>query len=97
MAVNIKVKIKLFDLLANLAGKKEIIFDIPLNTSLEDVIQLLFNSYPEVKNLLVNEDGKYTSFLLVYNNSVELNSQNYKSFPVEDNSEIMLILPGVGG
>jgi len=97
MLVDIKVKIKLFDLLANLADNKEIIFDVPFNTSLEDVIQLFLDSYPEVRNILVNEEGNFTSFLIVYNNRMELNSQNHKSIPVEDNSEIMLILPGVGG
>ncbi len=91
-----KVEVLFFADLKDITGKDKETCEISHN--LKDLIELLFDKYVLIKNLIWDENSNYfkTSIRLAKNNEI-INEEDLMNLPLSDGDKIAFLLPLSGG
>ena len=91
-----KLKIKFLRPFSDAVGKSELEIDFNRNT-FEDLIKILVNKYPKLKNEFYTEDDVLTDYLCVFVNDKPIAALNGLNTKLKNGDELLFFIPISGG
>ena len=91
-----KLTVKLLRPFSKVIGKNELKLDINVRT-VEDLLEILANKYPKIKNDLFKENNELTDFINLFVNDKPISALEGIKTKLKNNDEILLFTPVSGG
>lgn len=92
-----KVEVKFYAMIREIAGKKVEMVALPIKSSVRDLIDLLVERYgSEFERYIYDRDKKVRSYLSYMLNGVNINSLDRLDTALKD-GDVISLLPPVGG
>lgn len=91
-----KITIKLLRPFSEVVGKNELIIDFEGNT-LDDLIKILIDKYPQLKKELFSETEELSEYLCIFINDKPITALDGLDTKIKNNDEILFFIPVSGG
>jgi MoaD family protein len=91
-----KVKVKLLSPFSDAAGKSELVMEFDGGT-VEDLIGVLAEKYPKLKNEFYSSNGEITDYLAVFVNDKPAHTLDDEKTGLKDGDELLFFVPVAGG
>jgi MoaD family protein len=91
-----KLKIKLLKPFSDAVGESEIKLDFDSNT-LEDLLKVLVDRYPKLKEEFYTKTGELTEYMCVFVNDKPISALNGINTELKNGDEILFFIPISGG
>jgi MoaD family protein len=88
--------VKLLRPFSNKIGKNEIEIDIN-GTTFIDLLKVITDEYPKLKEELYTENGKLTTYICIFVNDKPLNALSGLDTKLKNGDEILFFIPVSGG
>jgi len=89
------VKLNLFSTLRQIAGQKQLAFEVAENSTLQDLLQHFIGQYRDSRKYIYSPEGEvlHSTILLVNDETVS----PHEPVPLKDGDEVSILLPTAGG
>lgn len=91
-----KIKIKLLKPFSDAVGKTELELDFKGST-IEDLLKLLVDRYPKLKEEFYTKSGELTEYVCVFVNDKPISALNEINTELKNGDEILFFIPISGG
>ena len=88
---------KLFANLAEAAGEREVTLDVNEEATLAVVLDQLFEQYPSLQSLILDEDGTPGGDINFLRNGSALQESNVLAVEIDNEDELAIFPPVTGG
>lgn len=93
----VKVTVKFFAYIRERVGTNEVVLDLNDNAKISDIISLLVDKYPGIKDLVLDEAGALKDDLLYLLNGRDIRVLHGLNTDVSDDSVFAILPPFSGG
>lgn len=91
-----KLKIKLLKPFSDAVGKGELELDFD-GVTLEDLLKVLVNRYPQLKKEFYTKAGKLTDYMCMFVNDKPISALNGVNTELKNGDELLFFVPISGG
>lgn len=92
-----KVVVKVFAYIREKIGISEVVLDLSDNAKISDVVNILIDKYPDIKNLILNENGVLKDDLLYLLNGRDIRVLQGLNTNISDGCIFAILPPFSGG
>lgn len=96
MEGKIRVVVKTFGLIYDLTGEMEFTLSVDKDSSIGDIINIMFERYPGLKDIMLDEDGRIKSYYRILLNGRDVEHIEGMDTHVGDGDVIAFLSPAGG-